>query len=162
MKSRIRPLESKQTKSRISFRPLESKPMKSKPTKTSIDSCKLEKKDFSIVLDDQTYPKRIPLYHNNSIDFECLNRTNSKRKTILLWTNFNGNPLKSIKNNLTILKQSSSEVLRRLKCPVTNCELTFDRAKYNQSILVLFHLRNAIDKYPSHRIQNQRWVIFFL
>ena len=46
-------------------------------------------KQFSIRIDNETYPKSIPLSRNNSIDYECLNR-NEKLKLILLWNTFFG------------------------------------------------------------------------
>ena len=44
-------------------------------------------------IDDDIYPKRIPLYEEKSIDFQCLNIKNKKDKTILLWSYFRGSPL---------------------------------------------------------------------
>ncbi len=44
------------------------------------------------------------------------------------------------------------------KCPVNNCELTFDREKLQNSSMVLFHLRNLIDHYPKFRRLDQHWV----
>ena len=121
------------------------------------DSCIRYEEEFSIIIDDEKYPKITPQYYNKSIDFKCLERLNTANKTILLWTNFNGVPLQdSLKQK--IIDKPSSEVLKELNCPVTNCHLTYDRKRYNESSLVLFHMRNRIDYYPSHRSQNQRWV----
>ena len=123
------------------------------------DTCVHYNDEFSVLIDGVKYPKIIPQYYNNSIDFECLQQLNSAPKKILFWTNFHGDPLQdNLRSKLT--KIGSSKIFEELKCPVTNCELTFNRTNYNESSLVLFHLRNSIDKYPSHRIQNQRWVIF--
>ena len=56
------------------------------------------------------------------------------------------------------VKLGSQLPFEDLKCPVTNCELTDDRSKLEESSLVLFHLRNSIDYFPSKRPRNQRWV----
>jgi hypothetical protein len=45
-----------------------------------------------------------------------------------------------------------------MKCPVSNCKLTTNRHRLNDSDLVLFHFRSRIDKLPTHRFQLQRWV----
>ena len=50
-----------------------------------------KKNQFSIVIDGVKYPKRIPLYENKTINFECLNSSKSIR-TILLWNKFKGTP----------------------------------------------------------------------
>jgi len=46
-------------------------------------------KQFSIRLNNQTYPQSVPLSRNNSINYECLNQ-NKKLKVILLWNTFFG------------------------------------------------------------------------
>ena len=47
-------------------------------------------KQFSIRINNQTYPKSMPLSKKNSINYKCLNR-NKKLKVILLWNTFFGN-----------------------------------------------------------------------
>jgi hypothetical protein len=108
---------------------------------------------FKVVIDGVEYPKRIPLYHNKSINFEYLNNLtfSSNTKTILMWNEFKGLPL--IDHVF-----GKSEVFGRLRCPVTSCELTNDRSRINHSDLVLFHLRKPIDSFPQYRLANQRWV----
>lgn len=42
-------------------------------------------------IDGKLYPNIIPIYHNKSIDFNCLNKkSRNAKKTILLWTKFKG------------------------------------------------------------------------
>ena len=114
------------------------------------DNCVRHNKEFSVLIDGVKYPKIIPQYYNKSIDFACLQLLNSAPKKILFWTNFHGDPLQdSLRRKLT--ENTSSDVLKELKCPVTNCELTFDRKNYNESSLVLFHMRNQIDVYKLKR-----------
>ena len=43
-------------------------------------------------------------------------------------------------------------------CPVTNCELMYDKSRVQESSLVLFHLRNKIEHFPQERSFNQRWI----
>ena len=107
---------------------------------------------FSVFLNDIKYPKLVPLYENKSIDFQCLNSSQNK-KTILLWTKFKGQPLPHSDYMTGHVKPFES-----LNCPVTNCELTYDRTKINQSDLVLFHLRNKVDYIPKRAKENQRFV----
>lgn len=98
------------------------------------------KRQFRVTLDGVTYPNVVPLYHNSSIDFQCLNSSKSV-KTILMWTKFNGSPL--VNYGFGVRRP-----FEQMECPVTNCELTNDRNKLNVSDLVLFHLRNDIDYFP--------------
>lgn len=124
------------------------------PKKTSIDkNCSAidtNSAQFKINIDGINYPNILPLYHNRSINFKCLNSSKTI-KTILMWTKFNGAPL--IKYDMGIRTP-----FEKYNCPVTNCELTNDRSKFNKSQLVLFHLRNQIDSIPERAFQNQRYV----
>ena len=45
-----------------------------------------------------------------------------------------------------------------MNCPVTNCELTNNRSRLNESELVLFHVRSLIDYFPNRTNLNQRYV----
>lgn len=99
------------------------------------------KNQFRVTLDGITYPNIVPLYHNNSINFKCLNSSTST-KIILMWNKFNGLPF--IKYGFGI-----RQPFFKMNCPVTNCELTNNRSKFKDSDLVLFHLRNKIDYFPS-------------
>ena len=47
------------------------------------------KQAYSVRIDGVLYPKRVPLFLNQSLDFACLN-SSDKLKTILLWTPFFG------------------------------------------------------------------------
>ena len=105
---------------------------------------------FMIKINGIVYPQHVPLYENKSIDFGCLNRNIKSIKTILLWNKFNGRPLTND------FEFGYSRPFEQLKCPITSCQLTNDTRKLNESSLVLFHLRNRIDKLPNHRPLNQR------
>ena len=69
----------------------------------------------------------------------------SKIKTILLWEQIRW-------------FQTLNFGLLRQKCPISNCEITEDRTKYNVSDLVLIHMWDKIDRPPTYRPPNQRWV----
>ncbi len=99
---------------------------------------------FSI--NGEPYPKFVPLYRNKSINLKCLNSSRNK-KTILLWSKFVGLPL--IKTDYD---------LKKLNCPINNCEITQDRDTLHKSDLVLFHLRNEINHLPSRAFETQRFV----
>ena len=101
-------------------------------------------KQFTIKIDGIEYPKFLPLVHNKSINFDCLNK-NKNIKKILLWNKNIGSPLMPYSTGIRT-------PFEEIDCPVTNCELTTDRANLNQSSLVLFHLRNSIDYFPSIKL----------
>lgn len=102
------------------------------------------------IIDGVQYPKSIPLYLNKSINFECLNKNKIKR--ILYWVDF----YRLIKAK--ILKLGVKTPLKIQNCPVTNCELTNDRARLNESDLVLVHMWEGNLDPPTYRPPNQRWV----
>jgi hypothetical protein len=111
-------------------------------------------------IDGETYPKVTPMYHNSSINLTCLNKNKvvgSKR--ILIW---NSTPFKNYLEKVVVsnLKKglTSKHIFNELKCPVNNCEVTINRSMLSQSSMVIFHIRNSIDKFPSYRKKDQRWV----
>jgi len=103
-------------------------------------------------IDNEWYPNFLPSIYNKSLDLKCLNSTSQKIKTILLWNKFNGIPLVPIDYGI-------KKPFEKIKCPVTNCELTNNRSRFNYSLFVLFHLRNNIDYFPvGSRPKDQRWI----
>jgi hypothetical protein len=106
--------------------------------------------NFKVKIADEWYPKRVPLYRNSSINFTCLN-ANNETKTILMWNKASGLPF----GHFTF---GVGEHFKVNNCPVTNCELTHDRAKLNSSDLVVFHVRNSIDFIPNRTFETQRFV----
>lgn len=100
------------------------------------------KNQFRVIIDGVSYPNIVPLYHNISINFSCLNSSKSNKK-ILMWTKFKGEPLVDY-------GFGPVRPFEKMNCPVTNCELTEDRKKLKVADLVLFHLRNKIDYFPSN------------
>ena len=128
-------------------------------------SCNIftSQKPFHALIDGETYPKVTPMYHNSSINFECLNKNKvvgSKR--ILIW---NSTPFKNYLEKVVVsnLKKglTSKDIFNELKCPVNNCEVTVNRSMLGQSSMVIFHIRNRIDTFPSYRKKDQRWVNIF-
>jgi alpha-1,3-fucosyltransferase len=106
---------------------------------------------FSISINNRTYPFRIPLYFNNSINLKCLNSSQTT-KTILLWNEFVYYP--------PIINYGEGERIPFIKnnCPVTSCLITSNRTKLNQSDAILIHMRSSIDKLPEWRSESQRWI----
>ena len=96
------------------------------------------------------YPKSLMLSKNQSINFECLNK-NNKTKVILFWNPFFGDYTYGF--GLGRFQPFIDD-----KCPVTNCELTKDRSRINESDLVITHMRDKIDDPPRFRPDHQRWV----
>ena len=108
-------------------------------------------KQFKVTIDGVQYPKAIALFQNKSINFECLNSQTSPPKVMLMWNHFH----MFVQNKYNFGIKSAFETLN---CPVTNCELTNDRTRIEESSLVMFHLRNEIDQLPAVRLASQRWV----
>ena len=107
---------------------------------------------FSVIIDGQRYPKRLPLFDNHSINFECLRKlsttskrqaTTTRKKTILLWTAFTARLF---------------HTLDLSNCPIDMCDVTRDRANLNYSDLVLVHMRDSIDTMPRRVFASQRLV----
>jgi hypothetical protein len=72
-------------------------------------------------------------------------------KKILLWNNKHvGVPLLPVRDGLRT-------PLIDLRCPVHNCAITNDRSQLNDSDYILFNIRSAIDKFPTHRLSHQKW-----
>ena len=107
--------------------------------------------NFQIKLNGQYYPQNLPLYENKTFNFTCLN-SSPQIKTILLWNKFRGDPIFEYNEGVR-------EPFLLHNCPVTNCELTTNRSKANQSDFILFHIRSRISDYPPFRFDLQRWVI---
>ncbi len=116
---------------------------------------------FSVLIDGVKYPKFLPVYENKTINFKCLNASSVKPKRILLWTKFKGLPFLPELEKI-IMNRQSQNVLEDFKCPVSNCQVTFDRDKLPQSDMVLFHLRNRINYFPNFRKADQHWVFLYL
>ena len=61
--------------------------------------------------------------------------------TILMWNNHIGAPLYEQPVGLRT-------PFEQMGCPVTNCELTTNRSQFDESSLILFHVRSQIDYFP--------------
>ena len=105
---------------------------------------------FSIKIDNKTYPQYIALYQNKSLNFECLNK-NKDKKLILFWNKFFNDP--SFGYGI-----GASEPFRKHNCPVSNCETTTDKKRLRESDIIVFHMRDPIYKLPNYRNPNQQWV----
>lgn len=104
-------------------------------------------------IDDVIYPKSLPLYQNNSVNFACLN-SNKRMKTILLWNTY-------FANNFSEYGLGKIEPFKKMSCPVVNCELTMDRSRLNDSDYVVVHMmpnRDPFDPIPAYRPLKQRWI----
>jgi alpha-1,3-fucosyltransferase len=49
----------------------------------------------------------------------------------------------------------------RNKCPVTNCDITNDRNRINESDIIVFHMGEPFNGLPKWRFASQRWVFFY-
>jgi hypothetical protein len=107
-------------------------------------------KSGRIIIDGESYPKTNLLHQSNEINFECLN-SNKKIKTILLWTPFLG-------DFAYFYGLGERKPFVENNCPVSNCELTSDKERINESDFIVFHMADKISSLPSHRSVNQRWI----
>jgi len=100
---------------------------------------------YNVSINGETYPKKVPLLYNTSIDFECLKQQNKDIKIILSWNDHFG------------LK------FDRKICPVNNCEFTFDRRLQQYASYVIFHGPdfNRAENLPPKNLPRpsfQRWI----
>lgn len=111
-------------------------------------------KPYSVTIDGIKYPKRTPLFLDESFDLECLNGGN-ETKRILLMTTYEGNYAWNGFGN------GDQDVFIRNNCPVVNCQLTPNRLIFNQSDYVLFNWvdLSGLPINSSYRPANQRWII---
>lgn len=106
---------------------------------------------FKIIVNGLKYPTILPLYYNKSINYNCLNSNANITKRILIWT---GKLIGNYDFNVD-LKEFS-----KLNCPVSNCELTYDKNLLTQSDYVVFNMREKFEL-PSYRDNNrQKWVFY--
>ena len=103
------------------------------PTKTN--------SQYSVQIDNISYPRSVPIHMNKSLDFTCLNK--SGMHTILFWNK---------------PKWWNTDHDFR-SCPLSNCNLIFDKTKLNQSDLVLFHLHDRELVIPKRNSEDQRWIL---
>lgn len=108
-------------------------------------------------INDQLYPKYLPLFQNKSINFNCLN-LNSKNKPIkriLFWNNF---------FNLEYSRYGNGKIepFKKMGCPIVNCELTNNKSLLNNTDFVIVHMYNSfnISSIPKFRPPFQRWIFF--
>lgn len=96
---------------------------------------------YKIEIDGQIYPKKISIYDNKSIDFNCLNETN-KSKLILFWNNY------------------FNVDMKKLNCPIKNCVFTYDKSYLKRADLVVAIISSLELKLPTYqRPAYQRWVL---
>ena len=105
---------------------------------------------YYATFDGVRYPRHVPLYHNRSIDFACLNADGQVKK-ILYWNGFFGD--KSFEYGLGVKQPFVAN-----NCPVTNCETFYDRQRIAESDLILVHMRDSVGQLPTPRGANERWV----
>lgn len=104
---------------------------------------------YTVKIGNETYPKLVPLFYNNSINFECLNQ-NHRKPLILFWNEFFSDPYYGHKGNS----------FKKNGCPVTNCEITTNKARYDEASLVVTHMRNTfnVQEFPKYRPEFLRTV----
>lgn len=105
---------------------------------------------FTVNIDNQTYPKYLNLNENKSINFDCLNQDDDL-KIILLWTPFFG-------NSDYYYGLGAIEPFKKNDCPVTNCELTDDKERLKESDFVITHMRDSLKDLPLDKPHYPRWI----
>lgn len=110
---------------------------------------------YQVTINGVTYPKIIPLRDNTTVNYNCINKRNKTAKVILLWTPFYDRPdfYYGIGKYDPFVKHG---------CPATNCEVTNDKNRLNESNLVVVSFQNQIDLIPSERNPNQQWVFIII
>ena len=130
----------------------------------SVNRCaplnELAEPTYSVELDGVRYPQVVPLHFNASLNFECLNRGPLKR--IYYWNRF-------WHSNAWEFGYGVRKPFKKFNCPVTNCEVTNDPAKFNESHVALIHSWNFLknneylrtNKFPAHKPSGQRWIFTY-
>jgi hypothetical protein len=115
------------------------------------------KKQYNVTLNGQAYPKVLPSFHSQTLNFTYLNKVQANRtKLIVLWNTW----YSWVDWKYGLGKRTPFE---NNKCPVTNCELTYDRTRLNQTDLVVFDglSLKSKDQVPVHvRNDRTRLVLF--
>ena len=111
-----------------------------------------EYKQYYYTFDGVKYPQYLFLSQDKQINYACLNRS-SPTKLILAWNKFYG--MSSFGYGLGKVKP-----FRDHHCPVTNCELTNDKKRLDESDFVIVWLTDQIEvEIPKKsRPLKQRWV----
>ena len=112
-----------------------------------------DQKQFTVEIENETYPKRVPLFYNSSINFACLNK-NRKKPVILFWNPFFSDPFYGFQNQSMSVKIDG--------CPVTNCEATIDKLRIDESSLVVTHMRDSFNISSLSNYRPASWRTVFL
>ncbi len=112
-----------------------------------------ENKQYKVTIDGETYPKITYLHENKSINFDCLKK-NENNKIIFMTTR---TYIIAMGYKPSILENP----FKSYNCPISNCQITYDKKKLNKSHLVLFEMwPETIHKFiPKHRFLNQKYGI---
>lgn len=109
-------------------------------------------KQYKVEIDGEIYPKSVSIYYNSSIDFACLNQ-NIERPLILYWNKF-----------WTFYHKYDKNAKKNF-CPVTNCDTTEDKSRWNESTLVVVHpnYRESLklSEFPKYRPDSLRTVFYY-
>jgi hypothetical protein len=110
-----------------------------------------ESKQYTVNINGETYPKVVYLHENKSINFDCLNKK-KENKIIFIAT-------RTYILAMAGYKPSLDNPFKSYNCPITNCQVTYDKDKLNKSNLVLFEMwPETIHKFiPKHRYLNQKY-----
>lgn len=111
----------------------------------------IENKQYKVTIDGETYPKITYLHENKSINFDCLKK-NENNKIIFVTTR---TYIIAMGYKPSILENP----FKSYNCPISNCQITYDKEKLNKSHLVLFEMwPETIHKFiPKHRYLNQKY-----
>jgi alpha-1,3-fucosyltransferase len=116
-----------------------------------------EASQYYAFIDNEFYPKIVPSYFNESLNFTCLNSPELPLKRILLWNNF----FSTIGYGYGV---GVKEPFIKNHCPVHNCEIATDQSLLHSSDLVIVHMRgnglNSIRELNRKRLPQNRLVFF--
>jgi alpha-1,3-fucosyltransferase len=112
----------------------------------------LNAKHPDVYMDGQHYPQYLPMFFNHSYNFTCLNQSRTN-KLILYWNKLWG-------QRDFLYGIGKHDIFFKQKCPVTNCELSDDKSRLNESSMILFYIEHPIANMtlPKWRHEHQRWI----
>jgi alpha-1,3-fucosyltransferase len=121
--------------------------------KTQCNIINKSKQNKKYTIDSVDFPKYTYLHQNESINFDCLNRTN-ERRLILVWTPY-------FKDKTFGYGLGHVKPFEKHNCPVTNCELTNERKRISNSHAVIMHIPDLVDlPNQKNRNEHQKWIFW--
>ena len=107
-----------------------------------------------VTLEGVKYPKLVPSFLNESINFDCLNQYGMNQvKRMLLWNNH---------DDYYRYGFGVKQPFITGRCPVVNCEITNDKSRVSSVDVVVVYLNQELNtrNLPPSRSSSVRWILY--